>query len=165
MDKKQLKRVELVTKINWRYYLVSIGGKYYILDYANPNNIKDYLVGFFPEQLEKFDLYDVTDEKNKFLKQGKSSFITKTQFGICFILYLVHIMIFPEKINIAYITKSNFIFNNIGLFMAMSIVFLFILILLLNIKIKPIDFSKYESFKLISTEHKKKNPLLVLGAI
>ncbi|HFV2956970.1 TPA: hypothetical protein ACGPL9_001602 [Streptococcus agalactiae] len=71
MEKQQLNRVEKITKLNSRYYLVSICGRYYILDYANPKNYKDYLVGLFPERLNSYDIFDVTDDKNIFLKKGK----------------------------------------------------------------------------------------------
>ncbi|CNE80304.1 hypothetical protein [Streptococcus agalactiae] len=71
MEKQQLNRVEKITKLNSRYYLVSICGRYYILDYANPKNYKDYLVGLFPERLNSYDIFDVTDDKNIFLKKEK----------------------------------------------------------------------------------------------
>ncbi|MFD3049014.1 hypothetical protein ACFKKK_04430, partial [Streptococcus agalactiae] len=91
MEKQQLNRVEKITKLNSRYYLVSICGRYYILDYANPKNYKDYLVGLFPERLNSYDIFDVTDDKNIFLKKGKNSKVTTKGVTIFLFLYLIHI--------------------------------------------------------------------------
>lgn len=51
MGIKSYRRVELVAKLNFRYYLVSISGRYYIIDYANPSDIKDYFIGIFPKNI------------------------------------------------------------------------------------------------------------------
>lgn len=50
MGIKSYRRVELVAKLNFRYYLVSISGRYYIIDYANPSDIKDYFIGIFQKE-------------------------------------------------------------------------------------------------------------------
>lgn len=72
MGIKSYRRVELVAKLNFRYYLVSISGRYYIIDYANPSDIKDYFIGIFPERVEKYQIYDVTAAYKNFLVNKKS---------------------------------------------------------------------------------------------
>lgn len=54
MGIKSYRWVEFVVKFNFRYYLVSISGCYYIIDYVNFSDIKDYFIGIFLERVEKY---------------------------------------------------------------------------------------------------------------
>ncbi|HFZ9916782.1 TPA: hypothetical protein ACGMFC_001179 [Streptococcus agalactiae] len=165
MEKQQLNRVEKITKLNSRYYLVSICGRYYILDYANPKNYKDYLVGLFPERLNSYDIFDVTDDKNIFLKKGKNYKVTTKGATIFLFLYLIHITIFPNNINLAYLTRSEYIYNHISLFLILNIIIFIGILLYLNMTTKEIELSKYESRKLFNSKPRNRKWLTYISSL
>lgn len=165
MEVRDLKRVELVNKISIRYYLVSINGKYYIIDYADINNFKDYFIGFFPERIRSYDIYDVSKDYKKFLSNGKFKFFSIKTFTVFFILYLINIMIFPQKLNLAFLTKSTFILNNIILFYFLSLLTIIAILILLKLKNTKLDLSRYKKSELIYMNYKKNNPFKVFLSI
>lgn len=114
MGIKSYRWVELVAKLNFRYYLVSISGRYYIIDYANPSDIKDYFIGIFPERVEKYQIYDVNTDYKNFLVNKKVAFIFKNFYNFIFILFSSYLN-FSQKYKYCILNKIAF---NIRIFLS-----------------------------------------------
>lgn len=162
MERKNFNRVEIINKINFRYFLVSIASRYYIVDYADPGNFKDYFVGLYPERVKEYKIYDVTEDYKQFISFQKKSVLSIKNFTIIFILYMLHVMLFPKKINLAYITKSHYILNHLIFYFFLSLISLILTIFFINIKNKEMDLSKYNVKRLIYNSDKKNNKIKVI---
>lgn len=104
--------VDKVRRINIRYYLIKVHGKYYIIDYSNPKDIKSYFPGLFPETLTEWKIYDVAILKNQ--KNLNFSYEVNPKKSInwtimAFLLYLLNVMFFPEKLNLSNLTYDPII--------------------------------------------------------
>jgi len=99
-----------IKKINIRYYLIKIEDKSYIIDFANPRNIKTYFPLLFPLSNHQWALYDVTNSKNKYQAKSLPLYQTSayrlTLKKIVYV-YLINIMLFPEALNVHFLTKNK----------------------------------------------------------
>ena len=89
-------------RIDSRYYLIEIGGRYFIIDYSNPKDFRNYLVPFYPEIMTEWTIYDVTGDEKKFEKSRMWSFfeIFKKFSILLFIFFLINSLLFPAYLNI-----------------------------------------------------------------
>jgi hypothetical protein len=100
-------KIEDVKRINIRYYLIKIQGKSYIIDYANPKDIRNYFFELFPVMNNMWEIYDVTESESKYEAKNLHMYQTpKLQSGIrrTYLLYILHIVNFPKNFNIHYLT-------------------------------------------------------------
>ncbi|MCK1165782.1 hypothetical protein MX081_03190 [Streptococcus uberis] len=109
MERKNFNRVEIINKINFRYFLVSIASRYYIVDYADPGNFKDYFVGLYPERVQEYKVYDVTEDYKQFISFQKK---------ICFVYKKFHNHIYYIHVTCNAFSKKNkfSIYNKISLY-------------------------------------------------
>lgn len=55
-------------RVDSRFYMVEINKKFYLIDYSNPKDFRNYLVPFFPETISSWTAYDVTQDKELFME-------------------------------------------------------------------------------------------------
>lgn len=130
--------VEKAIRIDVRYYLVKVNNSWYIIDYSNPKNIRNYFPGLFPKVLTEWKIYHISDEKNrdfleknlvkKIMRRNKS----KVNWFVLFaIVYILHCVLFPKDINIAYLTYDSRIAQNWPLVVSIILLFLLVIVLCL----------------------------------
>lgn len=66
VKKQQLYVAKLVGWLNFRYYVIELHNRFYIIDYANPRDIRNYFSGFFPKHNRQYTIYDITDSKDHY---------------------------------------------------------------------------------------------------
>lgn len=66
VKKKQLYVAQLVGWLNFRYYVIELHNHFYIIDYANPRDIRNYFPGFFPKHNRQYTIYDITATKDHY---------------------------------------------------------------------------------------------------
>ena len=66
MKGKGLYVARLIGWINFRYYVIEMHHRVYIIDYANPGDIRDYFPGFFPKHNRQYTAYDITDSRDNY---------------------------------------------------------------------------------------------------
>lgn len=159
MPKEKLYSVEKICRINIRYYLIRVDRKYYVIDYSDPKNFKNYFLALFPEELSSWDVYDVTEIKDNYWVKKQRSFKIDKIYTILLLFYLPHVMLFPDKFNIGIITKDLFIFSHPLLFIGISFLTTLVLIALLIFKTNQINFDGIEKYTLINNKPRKKNIL------
>lgn len=159
MPKEKLCSVEKICRINIRYYLIRVDRKYYVIDYSSPKNFKNYFLALFPEELSSWDVYDVTETKDNYRVRNQKSFNIDKIATTILLLYLFHVMFFPNKFNIGIITKDLFIFDHPLLFIGISFLTTLVLIALLMFKTNQINFDGIEKYSLINNKPRKKNIL------
>lgn len=156
MPKEKLYSVEKICRINIRYYLIRVDRKYYVIDYSDPKNFKNYFLALFPEELSSWDVYDVTEIKDNYRVKKQRSFKIDKIYTILLLFYLPHVMLFPDKFNIGIITKDLFIFSHPLLFIGISFLTTLVLIALLIFKTNQINFDGIEKYTLINNKPRKK---------
>lgn len=97
-----------------------------------------------------YDIFDVIDDKNIFLKKGKNFKVIIKGVIIFLFLYLIYIIIFLNNINLVYFIRSEYIYNYISLFLILNIIIFIGILLYLNMIIKEIELLKYEFRKLFN---------------
>ncbi|OFI46003.1 hypothetical protein BG262_05830 [Floricoccus penangensis] len=99
--------IQSVKRINIRYYLFELHGRYYIADYSNPKDLRQYIAGMFQELQDYTTIYDVTGHEKEYnakpLKWYEKSGNEKLIYLIA-VTYLVNIVVFPAKLNLAILT-------------------------------------------------------------
>lgn len=65
--KKQKQFVARLTGcLNYRYYVIELRRRVYIIDYANPKDIRSYFPGFFPKYNREYTVYDITATQEQY---------------------------------------------------------------------------------------------------
>lgn len=104
--------IEKAHRIDVRYFLVKINSRYYILDFSNPKNLRLYFWMLFPTKLfhTGWELYDVTGEEDSY-QIRKVSWYQKDSSGKIagwlFLLYILNIMLAPDRFNIQQLTHDS----------------------------------------------------------
>ncbi|WP_228064005.1 hypothetical protein [Streptococcus acidominimus] len=52
--------------MNYRYYVIELRHRVYIIDYANPKDIRSYFLGFFPKYNRQYTVYDITATQEQY---------------------------------------------------------------------------------------------------
>lgn len=103
--------IEIIKRMSVRYYKIKVGEKFYIMDYSNPKDIKNYFSGLFPNVYTKWKIYDyIHHEAYNHSKELKKK--NKEWSLILFTLYLVNVMFFPERYNLSDLTYNPRILEN-----------------------------------------------------
>jgi len=113
-------KIDSVEKINVRYYLIKIEDKSYIIDYANPKNIKNYFSVVFLKNHSQWRIYDVTGKEQDVKAKPLPFYQTDTcwrMIGCVYLAYLLHIIFLP-KLNIWSLTIDSGILYNWELILA-----------------------------------------------
>ncbi|WP_017470475.1 hypothetical protein [Amphibacillus jilinensis] len=80
--------IEAIERMNIRYYKIEIDGKWYVVDYSNPQDIRNYFPGLFPDVQVKWKMYDA-EPLNYPEKIKKKKYHSKVRWDIVFFfLYL-----------------------------------------------------------------------------
>ncbi|EPU21731.1 hypothetical protein SAG0135_04100 [Streptococcus agalactiae LMG 14609] len=159
MSKNKLYHLEKICRISIRYYLIRINKEYYIIDYSNPKNVKNYFTTYFSNNY--WEVYNVTTDYKKFKKQNFDLHQLEKYFITIMFIYMLNMIFFPKVLNLSQLTISPIIdeipFLWLGLGLAISIIIALILI----ITEKKINLTTYK--KVILYSHKKNNSSIVKG--
>lgn len=163
--------IETAQRIDIRYYLIKVHEKYYVIDYSNPRNIKNYFPGLFKETISQWKIYDVTNIKEDI--KIKKSFFHRIQYNvqtkiawvsIIFILILLNGMLFPKFINFMDLTYTPQIFQHWKLVLFLIIMGYFIGVLfLICTKQSKLPLNEAESFILKQVKKEKTDRKWYLG--
>lgn len=66
VKKQQLYVARLVGWLNFRYYVIELHNRFYIIDYANPRDFRNYFPSFFPKHNRQYTIYDITATKDRY---------------------------------------------------------------------------------------------------
>ncbi|WP_031239782.1 hypothetical protein, partial [Streptococcus iniae] len=157
MPKEKLYSVEKICRINIRYYLIRVDRKYYIIDYSDPKNFKNYFLAYFPEVSNAWDIYDVTVDKDKFKKQSLD--IKKIEkIFVCLLLgYLFNMVLFPQQFNLSQLTYNDIIVDKALVWLGLGLVISLMISIVLMLKTKELDLSSYSHYQLTTSRLKKSN--------
>jgi uncharacterized membrane protein (TIGR01218 family) len=153
-------KISDVKWINVRYYLIKIGDKSYILDFANPKDLRQYFFMYFPKCCSEFNIYDVSGDEKKYDAKPLPFFRSDASGPITsFIIksYIVHIFLFPRFLNILYLTKDRRIVEHWGVTLFVIFFVIFVIFLLLYFSRTKIDLPTQSSF-LVPLEDVKIRP-------
>ncbi|HEN5849700.1 TPA: hypothetical protein U6609_001980, partial [Streptococcus agalactiae] len=131
MSKNKLYHLEKICRISIRYYLIRINKEYYIIDYSNPKNVKNYFTAYFSNNY--WEVYNVTTDYKKFKKQNFDLHQLEKYFITIMFIYMLNMIFFPKVLNLSQLTRSSIIdeipFLWLGLGLAISIIIALILII------------------------------------
>lgn len=107
-------------RIDARYWLINLKGKFYVVDYCNPRDIRNYFPLLFKENSKEWLMYDVSDFKSsiptietKFFNADAERARKANNIGtILSVSYIINIIFFPKFLNLAYITYDPRISEN-----------------------------------------------------
>ncbi len=144
--------IDKINRIDSRYYLIRVNKNYYVIDYSNPRDFRNwFFVPLFPERLRKFDAYDVTGDEKLYMVKNVwryQSIISKGIF-IMYILILLDGFLMPSKLNIFDWTFNLSILYNPFYYLKMIIIGIFCMIFILNITaLNSINLNKYKKYEL-----------------
>jgi hypothetical protein len=109
-DEYSAYRIDDVKRINIRYYLIKIDGKSYIIDYANPKDLKTYFPIAFPRMNQEWRIYDVTSNEQKYNAKWLP-FYQRPKYirllALSVISYLINIRYFPPSLNFRYLMMDK----------------------------------------------------------
>jgi len=95
-----------------------IDHKSYIIDFANPKDLRNYVAWFFMDIHDNWTLYDVTGQET-FYDYKSLSFYQDTKYTYFFSLicmcYIINTRYFPEHVNLRYLTLDSRILEYWGL--------------------------------------------------
>lgn len=148
--------IEEYQRLDIRYYYVKINGQYFLMDYSNPKDIRNYVPGLFKKELSEWLLYPVDDIEGMIPKivppltphdpnKNRRNVRKYTMYYVLFWLYLVYM---PEPFNISYWTYDPNIIKYWPLFFLGVLVGVFIIILILRLKGSRYSISKSAKYKL-----------------
>ncbi|MGT2820239.1 hypothetical protein [Streptococcus intermedius] len=162
--------VEKICRLDVRYYLIKVHNRYYVIDYSNPRNFRNYLLYFYPKELQEWKIYDVTDH---YLEYISTSFWRKVVsysgrlLAILIVFYFFSGLVVPRKFKMQTWSYDSRILQN-WMYILLSILVGFILVVLLMIlnSSARIDLEKYPNFFMrVATINRKKELPFVLKII
>lgn len=106
--------VEKVRKIDERYYLIKLNRKYFVVDFANPRDVRYYFPLHIPKIAHEWTAYDVTGEEEKYPTKSKPFIFRKkfvNIFALVYGLYVITLVLFP-RFNLSALTYDERILNN-----------------------------------------------------
>lgn len=130
IESKNTKYVaKLIGMIDFRYYVIEVHNKYYIIDYANPKDIRTYFSGLFPKYNTDYKIYDITETRSQYKIKDIPWYFKELysiiEYGIL-ILFLIFLLI-PKNLNPVRLLYSHAIVEN----WAICLVIIFIIALLI----------------------------------
>ena len=130
IESKNTKYVaKLIGMIDFRYYVIEVHNKYYIIDYANPKDIRTYFSGLFPKYNTDYKIYDITETRSQYKIKDIPWYFKELysiiEYGIL-ILFLIFLLI-PNNLNPVRLLYSHAIVEN----WAICLVIIFIVALLI----------------------------------
>lgn len=91
--------VEKIGRLDLRYYLIKVHNRYYVIDYFNPRDFRNFL----PKKVYEWKIYDVTDNYQDYVSMPLvwrlPPYIEKFMIGMVF-LYLFSGLILPKQIRL-----------------------------------------------------------------
>lgn len=129
--------LEVIKRIDVRYYKIKINGKMYVIDYSNPKDIRTFFPGLFTDSNNQWKIYDSpnSDTPRKIYKNNIRWSV------IFFVLYLVNVIFFPKRYNLNEISYNPLILEHWQLVMLFVFIGAAIICTVLNIFC---HFSKYK---------------------
>jgi hypothetical protein len=113
-----------VKRINVRYYLIQIDNKSYIIDYANPKDLRTYFSWIFIASNNQWKIYDVTGKERDYSVKSsgpyQNRFLTVFVF-LLMICYIINIDSAPAHLNLRALTMDTRIVQ----YWPLSILFVF----------------------------------------
>jgi len=104
-NKRKKYVIKNVRKINIRYYMITINNNAYIIDFANPKDLRNYFSWIFLDTNKKWNIYNVTGyESNYDVKD-----MTVSMWLVPLILissYILNVRFSPRYLNLRYLTRD-----------------------------------------------------------
>lgn len=141
-------------RVDSRFYLVEINKRFYLIDYSDPKDFRNYLVPFFPETISTWSAYDVTQDKEVFTEGKIWTIFEKFKQMIFwfFIFFIINSLFFPKSLRLSQWTANIELAKH-----WIPIVFcvfggIFIIILILRLLTNEVQgLQKYPTFRLQTT--------------
>lgn len=136
VEKRSKYLIEEAERIDLRYYKIKVHGKYYIIDYSNPRDIRNYFPGLFPEVTRSWKLFPVESiTYSTSLDDAKKVRESKIRWEVViFLIYLFNVMFFPDKYNFSSLTYNSNIIKN--WLLTITIVFIGAIVILVSLYTK-----------------------------
>ncbi|MEY8462308.1 hypothetical protein [Streptococcus merionis] len=152
-------------RIDSRFYLVEINERFYLIDYSNPKDFRNYLVPFFPEIISSWTAYDVTQDKESFT-EGKiwRKFKYFKQMIFCFfVFFIINTMLFPIDLRLNQLTTDTELAKNwIPILFYILFGFFIIIFILISLTNKVPNLEEYSSFKLQKENTETTSPKIIV---
>jgi hypothetical protein len=149
-----------VKRINIRYYLIKIEDKSYIIDFANPKDLRHYFFIYFPKSYSEFKIYDVSGDEGKYIEKPPT-FFQNTAYGPIVIkimtAYMANIVLFPRFLNIWYLTKDSRIVEYLEITLIVLFLVPFVSFLLLYFQRTEISLSEHSKMLVLIDDKYKLN--------
>lgn len=155
-------------RIDSRFYLVEINERFYLIDYSNPKDFRNYLVPFFPETVSSWIAYDVTEEKDIFTESEIWKWFEKFKQMIFyfFLFFIINTMLFPQSLRLSQWTSDVKISQNWIQILCCIFGGIIVIICLLRLLTKEVqELQKYSTFILKNSHTPKSKMNIVLKGI
>lgn len=165
MVKSSEHRVFAERRIDTRYYLIESKGRYFVIDYSNPKDFRNYLLPFFPKVQSKWTIYDVTGSQDlfpisKFWVYMDWLFKVTVVF---FVIFILNSILFPRNLTFLHLTYDTRISENWQMWLVLLIIGFFFLIALLNLLTRrDINLGSYPQFTLEEVKKIKEKPRSII---
>ncbi|OFI50248.1 hypothetical protein BG261_09005 [Floricoccus tropicus] len=144
--------IQSVKRINTRYYLFELHGRYYIADYSNPKDLRQYIPGMFQELQDHTTVYDVTGHEEEYnakpLRWYQKSRNQKLIYLIA-VAYTFNAVAFPDKLNLAMLTYDPRIVANWKLIILLIVISSLFIIVYLYFKKTYVDLEGKDEYLLV----------------
>jgi hypothetical protein len=161
VDDYNKNKIDDVKRINIRYYLIKIDGKSYIIDYANPKDIRTYFSSLFP--YDKWKIYDVTEHETKYDIKNLFFHQTDKYDTLCKFIYnsyILNVTLFPKALNIWYVTKDSRIVQYWQF--TIALIFLSVLLLFMVLYFQQTSIRLPKKSELLVNGHKSSMQRIIL---
>lgn len=136
--------LEVIRRIDIRYYEIKIDGKMYVIDYSNPKEIRNFFPGLYTDSNNEWKIYE---SPNSHIP--KKIYKNNIRWSVIFfVLYLGNVMFFPKKYNLNEISYNPLILENWQLVILYVLTGAMIICTALNI------FSHFSKYKIDSMHAK-----------
>lgn len=125
-------RVEKISRLDLRYYLIRVHNRYYVIDYFNPRDFRNFL----PRKVYEWKIYDVTDHYREYtstpLLWHLPPYIDKLMIGMVF-FYIFSGVLLPKQFRLQIMGYDPQILQNWNGTLLSILIGYFLLVLILAV--------------------------------
>lgn len=158
--------IEQIQRVSIQYYKIKINNKFYLLDYSNPKNLKNYFINSFSNVEIKWHIYDIENiTEDEYMSSKRYNLGSKLYKWIsCFIIFiLLNSILFPSSLNLSKLTKDTIIMDNWILIVLLVLLgSLLLIILLISLNKPKVKLSSKEQQIILQVADKKRNQTAII---